>query len=185
MIDDVLAETRQSMDKAIAALKGDLASLRTGRASPALVEKLPIEYYGTPTPLQELALISIPEPTLIAIKPYDPSAMKNIERAIMQSDLGLTPNNDGKIIRLQIPTLTEERRRDLTKQASRRVEEAKVAVRNIRRSSLEDLRNFEKENLLTEDDLYLGKEQIQELTDELIKKIDEIGAAKEKEILEI
>jgi ribosome recycling factor len=185
MIDDVLAETRQSMDKAIAALKGDLASLRTGRASPALVEKLPIEYYGTPTPLQELALISIPEPTLIAIKPYDPSAMKNIERAIMQSDLGLTPNNDGKIIRLQIPTLTEERRRDLTKQASRRVEEAKVAVRNIRRAALDDLRSFEKEKMITEDDLYLGKDQVQELTDEYVKKIDEIGEAKEKEILEI
>ena len=185
MIDDLLAETRQSMDKAIAALKGDLASLRTGRASPALVEKLPVEYYGTPTPLQELALISIPEPTLIAIKPYDPSAMKNIERAIMQSDLGLTPNNDGKIIRLQIPTLTEERRRDLTKQASRRVEEAKVAVRNIRRAALDDLRSFEKEKMITEDDLYLGKDQVQELTDEYIKKIDEIGETKEKEILEI
>lgn len=185
MIDDVLAEARQSMEKAIQALNADLAALRTGRASTALVDKLMVDYYGTPTHLKELALISIPESQLIAIKPYDPGAMKNIERAIMQSDLGLTPNNDGKIIRLQIPSLTEERRRDLTKQASRRVEEAKVAVRNIRRSSLEDLRNFEKENLLTEDDLYLGKEQIQELTDELIKKIDEIGAAKEKEILEI
>lgn len=185
MIDDLLAETRQSMDKAIGALKGDLASLRTGRASPALVEKLPVEYYGTPTPLQELALISIPEPTLIAIKPYDPSAMKNIERAIMQSDLGLTPNNDGKIIRLQIPTLTEERRRELTKQASRRVEEAKVAIRNIRRTALDDLRSFEKEKMITEDDLYLGKDQVQELTDEYVKKIDEIGEAKEKEILEI
>jgi ribosome recycling factor len=185
MIDDLLAETRQSMDKAIGALKGDLASLRTGRASPALVEKLPVEYYGTPTPLQELALISIPEPTLIAIKPYDPGAMKNIERAIMQSDLGLTPNNDGKIIRLQIPTLTEERRRDLTKQASRRVEEAKVAVRNIRRAALDDLRSFEKEKMITEDDLFLGKDQIQDLTDEYVKKIDDIGEAKEKEILEI
>lgn len=185
MIDDLLAETRQSMDKAIAALKGDLSSLRTGRASPALVEKLPVEYYGTPTPLQELALISIPEPTLIAIKPYDPSAMKNIERAIMQSDLGLTPNNDGKIIRLQIPTLTEERRRELTKQASRRIEEAKVAVRNIRRAALDDLRSFEKEKMITEDDLFSGKDQVQELTDEYVKKIDEIGEAKEKEILEI
>ena len=185
MIDDVLAETRQGMEKAIGALKGDLASLRTGRASPALVEKLAVEYYGTPTPLQELALISIPEPTLIAIKPYDPGAMKNIERAIMQSDLGLTPNNDGKLIRLQIPTLTEERRRDLTKQASRRVEEAKVVVRNIRRGALDDLRSFEKEKMITEDDLYLGKDQVQELTDEYVKKIDEIGEAKEKEILEI
>lgn len=185
MIDDVLAETRQSMDKAIHALHGDLAALRTGRASTALVDKLMVEYYGSPTPLKELALISVPEPQLIAIKPYDPGAMKNIERAILQSDLGLNPNNDGKIIRLQIPTLTEERRRDLTKHASRRVEEAKVAVRNLRRSALDDLRAFEKEKLITEDDLFLGKEQTQELTDEYIKKIDDIGAAKEKEILEI
>lgn len=185
MIDDVLAEARQSMDKAIHALNSDLAALRTGRASTALVDKLLVEYYGSPTPLKELALISIPEPQLIAIKPYDPGAMKNIERAILQSDLGLTPNNDGKIIRLQIPTLTEERRRDLTKQAARRVEEAKVAVRNLRRSALDDLRAFEKEKLITEDDLFLGKDQIQELTDEYIKKIDDIGAAKEKEILEI
>ena len=185
MIDDVLAEARQAMDKAIQALNNDLAALRTGRASPALVDKLMVEYYGTPTPLKELALISIPEAQLIAIKPYDPGAMKNIERAILQSDLGLTPNNDGKLIRLQIPSLTEERRRDLTKQASRRVEEAKVSVRNIRRSGLDDLRSFEKEKLITEDDLYFGKDELQELTDEYINKIDEIGEAKEKEILEI
>lgn len=185
MIDEVLAEARQGMDKAIDALHNDLAALRTGRASTALVDKLLVEYYGTPTPLRELALISIPEPQLIAIKPYDPGAMKNIERAIMQSDLGLTPNNDGKLIRLQIPTLTEERRRELTKTASRRVEEAKVSVRNTRRNALEDLRTFEKEKMITEDDLYLGRDRLQELTDEYIKKIDEIGAAKEKEILEI
>jgi len=185
MIDDVLAEARQAMDKAIQALNNDLAALRTGRASPALVDKLMVEYYGTPTPLKELALISIPEAQLIAIKPYDPGAMKNIERAILQSDLGLTPNNDGKLIRLQIPSLTEERRRDLTKQASRRVEEAKVSVRNIRRSGLDDLRSFEKEKLITEDDLYFGKDELQELTDEYINKIDEIGEAKEQEILEI
>jgi ribosome recycling factor len=185
MIDDVLAEARQAMDKAIQALNNDLAALRTGRASPALVDKLMVEYYGTPTPLKELALISIPEAQLIAIKPYDPGAMKNIERAILQSDLGLTPNNDGKLIRLQIPSLTEERRRDLTKQASKRVEEAKVSVRNVRRSGLDDLRSFEKEKLITEDDLYFGKDELQELTDEYINKIDEIGEAKEQEILEI
>ncbi len=185
MIDDVLAEARQAMDKAIQALNNDLAALRTGRASPALVDKLMVEYYGTPTPLKELALISIPEAQLIAIKPYDPGAMKNIERAILQSDLGLTPNNDGKLIRLQIPSLTEERRRDLTKQASKRIEEAKVSVRNIRRSALDDLRSFEKEKLITEDDLFLGKDNIQELTDEYVEKIDEIGKTKEKEILEI
>ena len=185
MINEVLEEARQEMGKAIEALHKDLSALRTGRASTALVDKLMVEYYGTPTLLQELALVSIPEAQLIAIKPYDPGAMKNIERAIMQSDLGLTPNNDGKLIRLQIPSLTEERRRELTKTASKRVEEAKVTIRNIRRSHLEDLRNFEKEKMITEDDLYSGRDEMQKLTDEYIKKIDEIGAAKEKEILEI
>jgi len=185
MINDALAEARQGMDKAIQALHGDLAALRTGRASTALVDKLMVDYYGTPTALLELALISVPEPQLIAIKPYDPGAMKNIERAIMQSDLGLTPNNDGKIIRLQIPSLTEERRRSLTKTASKRIEEAKVSVRNIRRAALDDIRAFEKEKLITEDDLYLGRDELQKLTDEYIEKIDNIGEAKEKEILEI
>jgi ribosome recycling factor len=185
MIKEALAEAKTGMDKAISAFQHDLASLRTGRASTGLVDKLLVEYYGTPTALQELALISIPEAQLIAIKPYDPSAIKAIERAIMQSDLGLTPNNDGKLIRLQIPRLTEERRRDLTKSASKRAEEAKVAVRNIRRSAQDDLRNFEKEKMITEDDLHQGRDELQKLTDDYIKKIDDISAAKEKEILEI
>jgi ribosome recycling factor len=135
--------------------------------------------------LQELALISIPEPQLIAIRPYDPGALKQIERAIMQSDLGMTPNNDGKIIRLQVPTLTEERRRSLVKAASKRVEEARISIRNTRRDKLDDLREFEKEKMISEDDFYLGRDQMQKLTDDYIKKIDEIGAAKEKEILEV
>jgi ribosome recycling factor len=185
MIDDVLADSKQGMDQSIEALKHDLAALRTGRASTALVDKMPVEYYGTPTALRELALISVPEAQLIAIKPYDPGALKEIERAILQSDLGLTPNNDGKIIRLQIPSLTKERRQELTRTASKRVEEAKVSVRNVRRSSLEDLRSFEKEKMITEDDFYFGRDELQKLTDESIKKIDEIGAAKEEEILEI
>ena len=185
MIDDILLESKKAMNKAVDALQHDLAAMRTGRASTALVDKMLIEYYGTPTQLQELALISVPEPQLISIRPYDPGAMKAIEKAIMQSDLGLTPNNDGKIIRLQIPRLTEERRRDLNKSVSKRVEEAKVSVRNIRRSGLDDLRSFEKEKLITEDDLYFGKDELQELTDEYINKIDEIGEAKEQEILEI
>jgi ribosome recycling factor len=185
MIDDVLADAGQGMDQSVEALKHDLAALRTGRASTGLVDKLPVDYYGTPTALRELALISVPEAQLIAIKPYDPGAMKEIERAILQSDLGLTPNNDGKIIRLQIPSLTNERRQELTRTASKRVEEAKVSVRNVRRSSLEDLRSFEKEKMITEDDFYLGRDELQKLTDEYIKKIDDIGAAKEQEILEI
>ena len=185
MIDDVLSEAKMAMDKSIEALKNDLASMRTGRASTALVDKLLVEYYGTPTPLKELALISTPEPQLIAIRPYDPGAMKDIERAINQSDLGLTPNNDGKIIRLQIPSLTEERRRDLTKSASKRVEEARISIRNARRDKLSDLKSFEQEKLISEDDFYLGKDKVQELTDAYIKKVDEIGEAKEKEILEV
>ncbi|MBN1220586.1 MAG: ribosome recycling factor [Anaerolineae bacterium] len=185
MIDDVLAEAKGGMGKSIDSLQHDLATLRTGRASPGLVDKLVVEYYGTQTPLREIASVSVPEAQLLAIRPYDPSALKTIERAILQSDLGLTPNNDGKLIRLQIPTLTEERRRELSKAVAKRVEEAKVAIRNIRRSGLEDLRSFEKESLITEDDFYDGKDQLQELTDDYIKKVDEIGAAKEKEIMEV
>ena len=185
MIDDVLSEAKDGMDKAVEALKHDLAAMRTGRASTGLVDKLVVEYYGTSTTLKELALISVPEPQLIAIRPFDPGAMRDIERAISLSDLGLTPNNDGKIIRLQIPSLTEERRRDLTKSVSRRVEEARISVRNARRDKLSDLKSFEQEKMITEDDFFFGKEEIQKLTDAYIKKVDEIGAAKEKEIMEV
>ncbi|MBN1992792.1 MAG: ribosome recycling factor [Anaerolineae bacterium] len=185
MINDVLAEAKDGMEKSIESLQHDLASLRTGRASAGLVNKLVVDYYGTPTSLQEVASISVPEAQLIAIRPYDPTALKAIERAILQSDLGLTPNNDGKLIRLQIPTLTEERRRELSKSVSKRVEEAKVSIRNIRRGGLEDLRSFEKESLITEDDFYHGKDELQELTDDYIKRADEIGEAKEKEIMEV
>lgn len=185
MINDVLTEAGKAMDKSVEALQVDLGAMRTGRASTGLVNKLLVEYYGTPTMLQELALISIPEPQLIAIRPYDPGALKQIERAIMQSDLGMTPNNDGKIIRLQVPTLTEERRRNLVKAAAKRVEEARVSIRNTRRDKLDDLREFEKEKMISEDDFYSGRDQMQKLTDDYIKKIDEIGAAKEKEILEV
>ena len=185
MIDDVLKEAKAGMDKSIDSLQYDLTSLRTGRASPSLVDKLMVDYYGTQTSLRELASVSVPEAQLLAIRPYDPSALKAIEKAIMQSDLGLTPNNDGQLIRLQIPSLTEERRRDLSKQVHKRVEEARVAVRNIRRNGLEDLRNFEKESLITEDDLFFGKDELQEITDDYVKKIDEIGKAKEDEIMEV
>lgn len=185
MIDDVLSEAKEAMEKSIKALRDDLAGMRTGRASTALVDKLMVEYYGTPTPLKELALISVPEPQLIAIRPFDPGALKDIERAIMNSDLGLTPNNDGKIIRLQIPSLTEERRRELTKSSSKRVEEAKVSIRNSRRDGLSDMKEFEQDKLISEDDHHLGKDKMQALTDEYIKIVDEIGKAKEKEILEV
>lgn len=185
MIQDVLDDLRDRMGKSVEALQDDLMGIRTGRASPALVEKLPVEYYGTATPLNQLAGIAVPEPRLLVIKPWDPSSLGDIERAILKSDLGLTPMNDGKLIRLSIPRLTEERRRDLVKVVSRRVEEARVAIRNLRRDALKDLQDFEKEKMISEDDFYRGKDQVQELTDEFVKRIDEIGARKEEEVMEI
>jgi ribosome recycling factor len=185
MIKEVLAETEDRMKKSVESLQMDLMGIRTGRASPALVERLRVEYYGTSTNLIELASISAPEPQLLTIRPWDATAIKEIERAILQSDLGLTPSNDGKLIRLSIPPLTEERRRDLTKVVAKRVEEARVAVRNCRRDGLNDLRELEKEKLVSEDDFYVGKDDLQELTDKYIGIVDEIGKAKEQEIMEI
>ena len=185
MIKDALSEAEERMKGAITALSNDLAGVRTGRASPALVERLDVQYYGTPTPLQQLATISAPEPRLLTIKPFDPSSLKDIERAILASELGLTPNNDGKIIRLNIPALNEERRRQLTKVVHHRLEEARVAVRNIRRSVHDDLREFEKEKLITEDDLERGENDLQKLTDKYVVKVDELGQRKEAEIMEI
>lgn len=185
MINDILTDARKAMESSAEALQNDLAALRTGRASTGLVNKLLVEYYGTPTQLQELALISVPEPQLISIRPYDPGALKNIERAILQSDLGLNPNNDGKIIRLQIPSLTEERRRELTKTVSKRVEEARISIRHARRDSVDFMKLYEKEKEISEDDFYKGKDEVQKLTDEYIARVDEIGKAKEKEILEV
>jgi len=167
------------------ALEEELARIRTGRASPALIEKMPIEYYGTPTPLQQLASISVPEPRQLLIKPYDASALKDIEKSILSSDLGLTPNNDGKAIRLNLPPLTEERRRDLVKVVSTRVEEARVSVRNIRRDTIKDMREFEEEKLISEDDLQRGEKEIQDLIDNFIEEINDIGETKEKEIMEV
>lgn len=184
MIKDLIKETEARMEKAVEALREDLQSIRAGRASPALVEKLLVDYYGVPTPLQQLAAISTPEPRLLTIRPWDASLVPQIEKAILKSDLGLTPNNDGKLIRLTIPKLTEERRRELVKIVARRVEEGRVAVRNLRRDAIEDLREMEKEGLISEDDLYKGRDEVQELTDRYIKKVDEIGAAKEAEIME-
>jgi ribosome recycling factor len=185
MIKDALNEAEERMKGAITALQNDLATVRTGRASPALVERLDVEYYGTPTPLQQLATISAPEPRLLTIKPFDPKSLKDIERAILASELGLTPNNDGKLIRLSIPALTEERRRQLTKVVHHRLEEARVAVRNIRRGVHDDLRDFEKEKLITEDDLERGEKDLQTLTDKYVARVDELGERKEAEIMEI
>ncbi len=185
VIEDVLKETDERMKKCIEALQTDLVNIRTGRASPALVERLQVEYYGTNVPLNQVATISVPEPRLLVIRPYDPSSLPHVEKAILKSELGLTPSNDGKVIRLSIPRLTEERRLELVKMVQKRVEEARVAVRNCRRDGLQDLRDLEKEKLIPEDDYYRGKDRTQELTDRHVKTIDEIEAAKEKQIVEV
>jgi ribosome recycling factor len=185
MLKEIYKETEVRMKGAIQALEEDLAGIRTGRASPALIERLHVEYYGAPTPLIQLASISVPEPRSLLIKPFDASSLKAIERAILASDLGLTPNNDGKSIRLNLPPLTEERRRDLVKVVHNRVEEARVAARNVRRDSIRDLREFEEEKLISEDDLKKGEEELQKITERYIEEINAAGERKEKEILEV
>lgn len=185
MIKDILNDAESRMRGAISVLHDDLAAIRTGRASPALVEKLQVEYYGTPTPLQQLASISVPEPRSLMIKPFDSSTMKTIEKAILASDLGLTPNNDGKSIHLNLPPLTEERRRDLVKHMHHRLEEARIAVRNIRRDAQNDMREFEKEKLISEDELKRGEDDLQKLTDRFIEEVAEHGKKKEAEIMEV
>ena len=185
MIKEALQDAESRMKGAIHALEESLATIRTGRASPALVERLPVEYYGTPTPLQQLASISAPEPRLLTIKPFDPGSLRDIERAIQASELGLTPHNDGKMIRLNIPPLTEERRRELIKVVHHRLEEARVAVRNIRRSTHDDMREFEKEKLISEDDLKRGETELQNLTDKYVENVAGLGTRKEAEIKEI
>ena len=185
MIKDLLKEAETRMHAAIQSLDDDLAGIRTGRATPALVEKLPVEYYGAPTPLMQLASISVPEPRSLLIKPFDPGSLKGIERGILASDLGLTPNNDGKQIRLNLPPLTEERRRDLVKVVHGRLEESRIAVRNIRRDVHSDMRDFEKEKLISLDDLKRGEEELQKVTDHFIEEINKHGLHKEQEIMEV
>ena len=185
MVNDALIEAESRMKGAVRALEDDLAAIRTGRASPVLVEKLNIEYYGTPTPLMQLATISAPEARLITIRPFDPATLKAIERAILASDLGLTPNNDGKLIRLNIPPLTQERRQELVRLVSNRTEEARVAVRNVRRDTLNDLRDFEKEKIISEDEQKRGEGEAQKLTDYYIDEMNRCGERKEKEVLEV
>lgn len=173
------------MEKAVGALRTDLMGIRTGRASPALVERIMVEAYGSAMPLNQTATIAVPEPRLLTIRPWDASIIGAIERAILKSDLGLTPSSDGKIIRLPIPTLTDERRRDLARMVNRRVEEGRVAVRNLRRDGLKELEALEKNKEISEDDLFRAKEDLQELTDQYVKKIDEIGEQKQAEIMEV
>jgi len=185
MIKDTLREAAERMQAALNALEEDLSGIRTGRASPALVERLTVDYYGTYTPMIQLASISVPEPRQLLIRPFDPGSLKDLEKAIMASDLGLTPNSDGKVIRLTIPQLTEERRKELVKIVRNRMEETRVKIRNVRRDLIRDLREFEKEGLISEDEQERGEKELQELTDKMNDKVEEIGDRKENEIMEV
>ncbi len=185
MIKDVLKDTEDRMKNTLAVLEEDLVAIRTGRASTGLVEKMPVEYYGTPTPLYQLATISVPEPQMITIRPFDKTTLKAIEKAIQASELGLTPNNDGTMIRLNIPALTQERRNELRKIVHKRIEEARVAVRNVRRGAIDDLREFEKEKMISEDDSEKAQEDVQKLTDKYVHEVEEAGKRKEAEIMEV
>jgi ribosome recycling factor len=185
VIEDLLKEAKQKMQASIHALQEDLAVIRTGRASPALVEKLSVEYYGQPTQLVQLASIAVPEPRQLLIRPFDISSIGDIEKAIHTSELGLTPNNDGKVIRLNLPALTEERRKELVKVVQSRVEEARISVRNTRRDTIKDMRDSEEEKLVSENELHRGEDEAQKLTDLNIKEIEKQGDDKEKEVMEV
>ncbi len=180
-----MTNAENKMNKAIAVLENDLASIRAGRANPAILDKITIEYYGAQTPLAQVGTISVPEARSLVIQPWDVSVLKEIEKAILASDIGITPNNDGKVIRLNFPPLTEERRKELSKGISKRGEEGKVAIRNIRRDSLEQFKKQKKDGEITEDDLKGLEDKVQKLTDKFVKEIDTIIAAKTKEIMEV
>ncbi len=173
------------MDKTLEVLRKDLAGMRTGRASLSILDGIMVDYFGTPTPINHLATLSVPESRLITIQPWDPKAISEIEKAIQKSDLGLNPSNDGKIIRLAIPQLTEERRKEIVKLVHKRGEEAKISLRNIRRDGNDEIRRLEKEKHLSEDDTKRSLDEIQKITDSYIKKVDEIVSRKEAEVLEV
>lgn len=185
MIDDLLKDAESRMKSGVEALEESLKHVRTGRATPALVDGIEAEYYGMMTRLNQLANISVPEPRQIMIKPFDPKTIDSITKAIQKSDLGINPSNDGKVIRLILPALTEDRRRDLAKLVHHRVEEGRVAVRNVRRDVLKDMRDLEKEKLISEDDLKKGETRLQELTDKYVEMMTDVGDLKEAEIMEV
>jgi ribosome recycling factor len=185
VVNDVLKEAEGKMVGVIGATKRDFSVIRTGRANPAILDRIVVNYYGTPTPLNQLASISIPEPRLIAIQPWDKSAIRDVEKAILQSDLGLTPANDGQIVRLVIPALTEERRKELVRLVRKEAEEKRVAVRNIRREANERLKTLEKGGQISEDEEKRHEKQVQDLTDRYVKEIDSLLQSKEQEIMEI
>ncbi len=185
MINEVLEETRERMGKSEKAFESELTKVRTGRASQAILDGVKVDYYGTQTPLPQMATVSIPESRLITVKPWDISVINEVEKAILKANLGLTPSNDGKLIRIAIPPLTEERRKEIAKTVSKTCEDFKVAVRNIRRDSNEMIKELQKDGDVSEDDSFKAQKQVQDFTDLSIKNLDEIYAAKEKEILEV
>jgi ribosome recycling factor len=185
MIDELLQDAREHMEKSVDATRHKFGSVRTGRASTALLDRITVDYYGAQTPLKQLATVSAPEARLLTVQPYDKSSIKNIERAIMESDVGLTPNNDGQIIRLQVPELTEERRKELVKVVRHLAEEGRVAIRNIRRDVMHDLRELRDAGEAGSDDEHRAEETLQKLTDEKVKELDGLLKAKEEEILEV
>lgn len=185
MVDDVILESQEKMDKTLESLSSTFQTLKAGRANPHMLDRITADYYGVPTPISQMASISAPEPRLIQVSPWDKSTLKVIEKAIQASDLGINPSNDGVVIRLQIPILTEERRRDLVKLVNKNGEECKVALRNIRRNAVEEFKKQQKSNEITEDDQKDGEKEIQKLIDEYIKKTDEMIKAKEEEIMTV
>lgn len=184
-VEEVLSETSSLMTRSVEALQREMGTIRTGRASPSLVENLMVDYYGVPTPLNQLAAISVPEARMIMIQPWDKQAMGDVEKGILKSDLGLMPNNDGSVIRINIPTPTEERRRELVKVVGRKVEEGLVSVRNVRRDSLEQLRKMEKEKDISQDDGRRAQEQLQGLTDTYSEQMNALKSEKETEVMEV
>jgi len=185
MVDDIFAETERRMQKAVEALRHDLTAVRTGRASAALLERIQVDYYGAPTPINHVANVSVPEARLLVIQPYERKMLADIEKAIQKSDLGINPNNDGQVIRLNIPPLNEERRRELVKTVHKKLDEHKVAIRNIRRDAQDKLREREKKKEISEDELKRSTERLQKLTDRYIEEMDKVGKNKETEILEV
>jgi ribosome recycling factor len=184
-IETAAKDATHKMEQAVAHLKDDLAGIRTGRAAPAVINRVTVEYYGTPVPLNQLAGVSVPEPRLLQIQPFDKSAISAIERAIMQSDLGITPSNDGNVIRLAFPPLTEERRKELVRQVHHRAEEARVAVRNVRRHAKEEMEKLEHDGAISQDDLIRAEKELQKLTDRFVTEVDEIQGHKEQELMEV
>jgi ribosome recycling factor len=185
VIEDVVADAQRRMDKTIESTRSEFGSVRTGRASAGLLDRIQVSYYGTKTPLNQLAQISVPEPRLLSIQPYDKGAIKEIERAILESDLGLTPANDGQVIRLPVPQLTEQRRKDLVKVVGKLAEEGRIALRNVRRDAITQLKDLEKDGDVGSDDLHRAEDRMQKLTDEHVKMVDELYKHKETEILEV